>query len=61
MVGTLGYFVVGRTLLSAVRGEQEQNNKAMKRRGITAILALGKVLFLKGYVGQVFVQLLALH
>jgi len=34
MVGTLGYFVDGRALLSTGFGEQEQSKRVMRRRGI---------------------------
>jgi hypothetical protein len=34
IVGTLGYFVVGRAVLSAGFGEQEQSKRVMRRRGI---------------------------
>jgi hypothetical protein len=34
MVGTLGYFVDGRKLLSVCFGEHEQSKRARRRRGI---------------------------
>jgi hypothetical protein len=44
--------------LSVCRGEQEQRRRAMRRRGIMVVLALGKVLFLISYAKPVFVPLL---
>jgi len=46
MVGTLGYFVDGRALLSTGLGEQEQSKRAIRRSGIRLSPTLNRDNFL---------------